>query len=352
LPEGVSEEIEFVKDIGPLRLDPRNPRLPDEAKNWSQDQLLAYIEAEHEPIMVGRSMSRFGFFASEPMIVVTEEGEELVVEGNRRLVALRLLTEEGARELVPTEEWEELSDGFALPKAGVPIVRAESRDAVAPIIGYRHIAGIQDWDPLPKARFITSFIDEEGESFARVAELVGESEGDVRRFYRNYSVIEQAKGWGLDTSRAARDFGVFDRALVGGIREYIGAPPPSWMAEKSWPLEETDQTKERLGEVLSWMYGDPEHDAIVKDSRAITRLSQVLRSSDGAAVLRRTRDLTAAEEAAGGPRARLLERLGTAVSALNASRQDLPDHKADAEVVELVRSCHELVESLREMMDD
>ena len=230
-----------------------------------------------------------------------ENGEVVVVEGNRRLTALKLLTEPESRSLVEDDEWERLSAEVKLPKMGIPVVRAESRDAVAPIIGYRHIAGIQEWDPYPKAQFITQLIDTEKKSFSEVADLVGENEAEVRRLYRNYGVVEQAQNLGEDTTRVEAEFGVFDRALVGGIRQYINAPAPSAMTERVWPIPESKDTPKRLREVFSWIYGDDKHEAVFSDSRSLSILSKVLRSEDGVKTLRRTRDLQAAEEASGGP---------------------------------------------------
>jgi hypothetical protein len=183
---------------------------------------------------------------------------------------------------VDDPEWEELSEQVALPKRGVPILRAKDREAVAPIIGYRHIAGIQEWDPFPKSRFITDLVDgAEKLSFAQVAEIVGESEGDIRRLYRNYSVIQQARNLGIDTSRAEADFGVFDRALVGGVRLYLGAPGPSAMTERTWPLPDGAKTKRRLADVLRWIYGTPRKSAVIKESRHLSTLSKVLNHRTG-----------------------------------------------------------------------
>jgi hypothetical protein len=221
---------------------------------------------------------------------------------------------------------------------------------VAPIIGFRHIAGIQEWEPYPKARFITQFVDEEKMSFAQVAELLGESEADVRRFYRNYGIVEQARDkFGLDTSRVEADFGVFDRALTGGIRQYIEAPVPSSISERYWPLGEA--AAEPLGNLLSWIFGDDEHEPVIRDSRSLTTLGNVLKEQEGRDVLVRTRDLAAAQEAASGTRSRLLNRLGQAAGALKSAKQDLAAYKDEDEVRALVEKCEDALRELREAMD-
>jgi hypothetical protein len=309
------------------------------------------MEARYEPIVIGRSIARHGFFISEPLIVIPadEKGQYVVVEGNRRLTALKLMFEPTSRKQVKTREWDGLSAEVEFPKRGVPIVVAESREEVAPIIGYRHIAGIQEWDPYPKARFITGFIDDDKMSFLQVAELVGESEADVRRYYRNYGVVEQARDrFGIDTSKVETDFGVFDRALTGGLRQYIQAPVPSAITERVWPLP--DSSKDPVRDVFSWIFGDEKEAPVITDSRSLTLLGQVLKEEEGRDVLRRTRDLSAAREAASGTRVRLLNRLGQALGALKSATQDIDAYKDLTEVKSLVKQCEDALSTLRRVV--
>ena len=224
----IADRIEYVR-LDRLLLDPENPRLPSGLEDRSQDAMLKYIERTYEPILIGRSIALHGYFVSEPLIVIPHGDDQklTVVEGNRRLVALRLLTDAKARELIGRRrrEWERLAEQADIPARGIPVIKVESHDEVAPIIGYRHIAGIEEWDPYPKAVFISRFIDQEGMSFAEVAELVGESESEVRAAYRNYSIVQQAREkFDIDTTEAEGKFGVFTRAMESApIRNYLGA---------------------------------------------------------------------------------------------------------------------------------
>jgi hypothetical protein len=338
-PIRIADRIDRLQ-IDQLELDPENPRLPLSAQGADQQTILEFMVSRYEPIVIGRSIALHGFFPSEPLIVISSKakGRYTVVEGNRRLVALKLLTDPKLRAAVGDSEWEKLAADVELPAQGIPVVTAESREDVAPIIGYRHIAGIQEWDPYPKARFITQFIDRDKMSFSQVAQLVGESEADIRRYYRNYGIVEQAREkFGLDTSKVEADFGVWDRALTGGIREFIQAPVPSATAERYWPLP--DAAEPAVKEVISWIFGDEEAESVIRDSRSLTTLGRVLKEDEGRRVLRRTRDLAAAAEAASGTRARLLNRLGAALGGLKAAKQDLNAYK-DADEVRALASIH------------
>jgi hypothetical protein len=348
----LGDRIEFLK-INQLRLDAKNPRLPKSIQSQGQEAILKFIAENYEPIIVGRSIALHRYFISEPLIVLKARSDTYtVVEGNRRLVALKLLTEKKTRELVDDPEWEELSRKAELPRRGIPAVIATSREEIAPIIGYRHIAGIQEWDPFPKARYITQFIDGPDKlSFAQVAELVGEDVADVKRLYRNYSIIEQAQEeFEVDTSRAEAEFGVFDRAMTGGIREYIGAPVPSGVVERKYPL--SGDVEDRVRDALSWIFGDENgNDSVITESRGLTDLSKVLREDAGIETLRRTRNLADALEAAQGGRTRLINRLAEAQSALRSALQDIDAFKDDEGVRQLIAECESAIESVKAVMD-
>lgn len=333
-----------------LRLDPQNPRLPETLQGADQDSLRRFITDNYEPLTVGRSIARHGYFGSEPLIVVEEEeGLYTVVEGNRRLVALQLATDPRLAEGTGQEaEWEELSEAAELPEL-VPVIIADDRQAVAPIIGYRHISGIEPWEPFAKARFIANLVDQQNMSFESVAEVVGESVTDVRSLYRNYAVLEQGRDeLGIDTSRAEAQFGVFTAAMGSrDLRAFVGAPNPADVTSDQHPIPEDHA--EQLADALSWLFGDADgNQKVISESRDIRVLARVVQSEDGLEVLRETRDLEAAEAAIGGARSRLLRRLVYARGALRAARADVDEFREDEEVAAAIRECYEAASDLTE----
>lgn len=339
-----------------LELDPENPRLPEDEKGGTQQELADYILEVYEPEVIARSIARYGFFASEPLIVI--EGEEregtqyfTVVEGNRRLTALRLLADADLREALDAdEEWDELANEAEIPEA-IPTVISPSRQMVAPIVGYRHISGIEEWDPDAKARFIAHLVDDQGQSFADVALIVGERETDVRSMYRNNAILEQARDeFGIDTSRAEGAFGVFTSAMGSvPIRTFIGAPDPRDVKADEQPLH--DDYAGETEELLSWLFGDADNEKVIGESRDINRyLATVLQDEAALEVLRETRDLELAHETAGGKRERLLRRLSNARGSLRGAREDIDEWAEDEEVIALVDECEDEIKALREAL--
>src|SRR5664280_2535615 len=86
-------------DIESLRLDGENPRFPLELRGSTDQAEIAINMAEiFDALEVARSMARFGFYPWEAFVVIPESGHYIVVEGNRRLTALRGLIDPALRE--------------------------------------------------------------------------------------------------------------------------------------------------------------------------------------------------------------------------------------------------------------
>lgn len=137
-----------------LLLDRKNPRIPPEKQSLSQDELTIFVAETYFALIIAKSISSHKYFSSEPLIAIPASGNRfIVVEGNRRLAALKLLLNSSLRsQLADHQEWDELSTAD-IPKR-VPVVKVATRREVAPIIGFRHISGIQQWDAHAKARYI------------------------------------------------------------------------------------------------------------------------------------------------------------------------------------------------------
>lgn len=352
----LAHQIEYVP-LDRLKLDPKNPRLTEAEQEppKSQAELLNLIDREYDPLTIAESIAEHGYFASEPMIVLDEGNDSLtVLEGNRRLTALKGLAEpEISKEFKDPPRWDRLRAEADLP-AEVPVISAVSRLGVAPLIGYRHISGIEPWKPLQKARFIARLVDEDEQlSFDQVNEQVGEPRSTVAALYRNRGMLEQAREWGMDTSGPEGAFGVFTAALNRrALRDFVHAPPPPQVNERTKPLPETDEARGALRELLDWIFGE---DRIIRDSRRLRDLALVVDSPRALAVLRDTRNLTEAYAAAGGPQQQIVKRLRSAADGIRDSVRDLneaPELVADEGVAETARACVNLAAELAEMLSD
>ncbi len=348
---GVGDQLEFVP-VSELSLDHRNPRLPVDMQNPDQDQLRRYIDEAYDPLSIARSIADFGYFTSEPLIAVNIEGSLVVVEGNRRLVALQGLAYPDVRaSFNDAAEWDELAERAEVTAEDrVPVIVAELPEQVAPIIGYRHISGIAPWEPFAKARFIAHLIDGpngEAQTFEEVADLVGESVPDIRAHYRNHGIAKQARDdFEIETEPMESEFGVFTRAMTSRpLREFIRAPEPRHVEQG--PEQVPAHEAADLGDLLTWLFGNIEGAGrVISESRDITRLGTVVESPTGLDVLRNTGDLDSSFEAAGGVLTRLTNRLSSARNTLRAAAEDIDTYADEETVVLLVGECEDALQEL------
>ena len=335
------QEIEIEK----LLLDEKNPRVPREKQTLSQDELTIYIAEAYSALTIAHSIASHQYFSSEPLIAIpAKNGEYKVVEGNRRLAALRLLLHKELRvNLKSRKAWDELPIKNVPSK--VPVVVVDKRRDVAPIIGYRHISGIEPWDSYAKSRYIADQV-ESGLSFDETAEEVGESESAVRMNYRNYRIAEQAEKLKIKPDALAAmksGFGIFTRAMQDGhIRDFIGAPSPTKTTVSKSPIP--TKKKDALKEMVEFLFGST---AVLSDSRDIGKLGKAVASPDGLKSLRQERNLEEAVVASGGILERLMDRLSTAGRNLRSAKDDLPMYKKNKEVRNLIDEAAEGVDDLR-----
>ncbi len=197
----ITRELEYAK-LGELYLDPMCPRLGRRrrtSRKTSQDSLLEMMQAWVLDEPANSFLESGGLWAQEPLIAVREElyGKEclVVVEGNRRLAALKLLL--AAREGQPvSRKWGDLVSGSKIPEGlfnRIPYVIADSRADVQAFLGFRHVTGIKQWDADEKAAFIASMIDDGSLSYQQVAKKIGSNAPTVRKHYVAYQVLLQAE---------------------------------------------------------------------------------------------------------------------------------------------------------------
>jgi hypothetical protein len=333
-----------------LFLDEDNPRLPGPLQGARQRELVRFMVERYNAIEVATSIARHGYFNSEPLIAIPRRPKNgratwTVVEGNRRLAALMCLARESLRaELKNKSTWDRLAKRAELPIT-YPVIVAEKRANVWPIIGFRHISGIEPWRPLQKARFIYD-MSLVARDFALVAAEVGESETSVRSHFRNFCIYKQAdEDFDIDVENLEDNFGTFTRAMSSiPIRSYIGAPDPRdvSMEREPIPLEK----KGELRNVLSWLFGLPGEDPVVPESRNVSDLAVVLQDAKATRVLVKYRDLGRAAALTGVPLDRLKRSLDQAERHLSASLEDIEQYSSDSAVRRRVRSVATLARQL------
>ena len=104
-----------------------------------------------------RSIGQKGYFEGEPLLLIEENDSYVVVEGNRRLAAVKLLNQQIPPPSRRSNSVAQIRDEAVEPApVELPCILYSSRRDVMRYLGYRHITGIREWDALSKAKYLVS----------------------------------------------------------------------------------------------------------------------------------------------------------------------------------------------------
>lgn len=249
-----TDEIVQMKLIE-LAFDPANPRLAEHELTDSTDaELIRVLWNAMDVNELVLSIAASGFFQHEPLIVAREGERNVVIEGNRRLAAVKILRDPKlAKSLnvsIPI-----LAPAEAAALETIPAVRS-TRENAWRYIAFKHVNGPQKWDSYAKSRYVAKVHHEFKVDLSDVAKQIGDTHDTARRLYRSLMVIEQAERMELfnrdDRSKKHFSFSHLYTGLgYAGIAKFINLSPDS--EEKQDPVP-PDKKKE-LKELLLWLYG-------------------------------------------------------------------------------------------------
>ena len=276
--------------VADLRLDPRNPRLGRRNTDKALDQsAILAIMREWTLDELAVSFIESGFWPQEALLVVEENWREgtvhVVVEGNRRLAALRLLAEawSGAP---TTQKWCEIAERASLERRKelkrVPTLRMPSRGAVTAYLGFRHVTGIAQWRPAEKAEFITKLIEDDQLTYDQVRRRIGSKTPTVRQNYISYRLLLQLDELDesdnrVDVDRVEERFSVLYLSIrTEGVQRYLDIDIRMEPHSNLRPVPEN--RLKQLANFANWLFGNKDTDPIVADSRQIDEFGRVLES--------------------------------------------------------------------------
>ncbi len=303
-------------EVDRLSLDPKNPRLAQEfgsVEKPDQEALLRILWNRMSVDEVALSIAANGYFPTEQLHVVVEDGRHVVVEGNRRLAAVKLLSDPQLCTKLKVRGLPEI-DREAIEKLKtVPVVVSKSRGDVWQYIGYKHVNGPSLWQSYAKAHYVARVHNELDVPLEDIASTIGDRHLTVRRLYRGLMVLRQAESAGVwnraDRKKKRFAFSHLYTGLdYGGFQQFIGLDPDKSYCPEPVPAENTD----KLGDLLIWLYGSKrrDHEPYVQSQNPDLRtLNEVVASDEGVAALRSGLPLDTAQKAARGDYRLLFEAL-------------------------------------------
>jgi hypothetical protein len=294
-----------------LYLDARNPRLLSRA--GGQRELLLTMWRDFLVEEVALSIAKNGFWDYEPLVIACEEDQFVVIEGNRRLAAVKLLLDEAERQRVGATSLPRIGPRQREELRTLPVIESE-REHVWQFVGYKHVNGPQAWQSYSKAQYIGWVHNELGIPLDQVAETIADKHATVERLYRALMVLEQAERANL-WHRAARARGNFAFShLYTGLNSYSGIQ--KYIGLERLPTDTVDPVNEQyypqLRQLLIWLFGSKSEDqlpVIRSQNPDLRNLDRVLANPNSVAALQRGLPLDVAVDVAKGDAAKLREDL-------------------------------------------
>ncbi len=136
---------------------------------------------------IAKSITHYGIFPDEFPIVTKEQNKIIVIEGNRRLAALKALNNP---EIVPAFQ-KKLSSIKTNKISKIKVVLAPSKEAATTLIANKHTINLKKgWKPLRQAYFYKSQMDN-GKS---IEQLISDfPEIDILKFIRMLDMHKLSK---------------------------------------------------------------------------------------------------------------------------------------------------------------
>lgn len=353
---GSPSNIEWLP-VSDLRFDPENPRLiehlGDEAP--SQDELLRILWQHMAVDELALSIAASGYFSYEPLFVVPVGRKWHVIEGNRRLAAVRLLTDSQARERLRATDLPSIDEPMVQSLEMLPVIKTTRKDAWR-YLGFKHVNGPAKWDSYAKAQYVAQVHRDFNISLEDIAAQIGDKHRTVQRFYRALMVIDQAeKAKVFSRDNRSKSHFSFSHLYTGldyeGIAAFVNLKDVS--AESKSPVPKS-RMKE-LGELLTWIYGDKTFDkpAVVESQNPhLRQLDEVLKDPKATDSLRAGLPLSVALEVSYGDEQLFISALHRAKESLQKARGTLSTgFNGERESYALAESIFNIASDLLDEMD-
>ena len=221
--------------VASLHLDVKNPRLGRETSVRAPREIIQYLFEHDKALEVAQSIAKRGYFPNEPILAIKENDQLVVVEGNRRLAALKALREPGLlegqmqRQLERlSRQVEDLNDIASVPVTLAPTRRATDRQ----IAGRRVGTPVLAWQAENRASFILDKLAE-GYTNENLRDQLGFTLADIQAARQTRAIADMARSLDLPEevkakieSPRAKLFTTLERVFDSSVgRDYLKIEP-------------------------------------------------------------------------------------------------------------------------------
>lgn len=282
-------------DTKKLDFDPQNPRffrLNDASNSATVIEEMLDDESVHDLML---SIGQQGYFPGEPLLAVKNGNKYIVVEGNRRLAAVKLLNGDLLPPKRKSKGVAEIIDDTTHKPNKLPCIVYENREDVLRYIGYRHITGVKEWDSLSKAKYLkelcdTFYSDEKKDSvLKKLAREIGSKPHYVATLLTSlnlYEVAHENHFFDLPMKASDVEFSYITTALgYSKITNWLG------LQDKK-DFIDPELNEENLKRLFSWFFVlDQQGRTIIGESRRIKDIAAIVEKEEAIEVLMKSSNL-------------------------------------------------------------
>ena len=354
------KDVQMV-DVGRLRLDGENPRLAWIPKDDSETELLKLLWNEMAVNELVLSIAANGYFPQEPFLVIRENPKDpntkfTVIEGNRRLAAVRILLDDTLRKKLHAEDMPKISAEQKHQLRQLPAFIYNNRQELWAYLGFRHINSPKPWDAFSKARYVAQVHERYRKGLKEIAAQIGDTHHTVERLYLGYKVFEQAASQTdfrlEDINKSKFYFSYLYTALqYDEFREFLGIRDED--VRSKVPVRK--HYLPQLDELMSWLYGKRSKNTapvIRSQNPDLNRLRHVLKNPAALSLLRSEYPLERAFEKTAGDADRFYKAIASAKEELEQAKATVATgYQGDQAAFGTLQDIEKLVQSLHSDME-
>lgn len=353
-PAASQPESKLIK-ISLLEFDKKNPRFPADIAQGPESILLERFVRDERLLEIIESIGNNGYFPGEPLLVIPDGKKFRVIEGNRRLAALKLLS----RELDPPSG--RISIEKAIESASERPTEAQclvfkEENQILRYLGFRHITGIKSWSTLQKARYMERLLLENYNNFEYsdalklLAKETGSKPAYMGQMLCALKLFELAEGenfYHQQIDPNSIDFSILATALsYSNVIEYLGL-------ESRIDVKLKNINEKNLSNLFLWLFATGENTkSIVGESRNLKKLAAILPSEIAVKNLLDNGRLDEAFEFSKGPSVALTEALIHVDRKLQAAWQWIPKvSEIDPDHLERANAIFQMARTIRSALE-
>jgi hypothetical protein len=296
-----------------LQFDTLNPRFTEDHSlgKASDADVIEFLLTTADLGELVHSIASNGYIDIEPLVVMEDRKKIVVLEGNRRLAAIKILSDPKYAKLFggPLPD---MTPKNQTTLEQVTVYRVPDRESARDFIGFKHINGPHRWDSLAKARFAAEWYKRErtqGTTLKDISRKMGDRHDTIQRMVAAIFVLDQAKKEGVFDLRdraPERPFAfshLYTALTRPGYRTYLDLDS-DWREEDPQPNPVPKKAVSHLKEVLVWLYGSKKDgiDPIVTSQNPhVKELGAILENPKARAILVSTQNRAKAYRAVETP---------------------------------------------------